>query len=143
MPVSERIFVEISSLYYGFNKSDDSSGYLSEKRKQIKIIADSLWEQSLENIFGSKPRNYSHAMQMINRQRGTLTAQEDIEVVNALHDVLVDYEVINDKNYIDIAEKLLPVFRGALKRLCAALASHSNHAGNLSAKKLIVILREV
>ncbi|RJG18454.1 hypothetical protein D4A39_08275 [Alcanivorax profundi] len=143
MPVSEGILTEISSLYYGFKNSADVADYLFKNRKEIRIISDSLWEQSVENIFGVKPKNYLHAMQIINKNKHEISDQEDIAVVNALHEVLLEYDVIIDKRYIDISKSLLPLFVGDLKRLCIALASHSAHLERLPAAKLLKILRRV
>lgn len=143
MPVSKDIFLELTSLYYGYTHADDESKYLANQRKKIKVISDSLWEQTLENIFHEKPRNNTAALRMINRKREALTNNDDINVVNAVYGLLKDYDAVTDKMYIDIAKKLSPFFVGPLKRLCLALSAHGDHAGSHRANKLIELLGEV
>lgn len=143
MLVSKHIFTKIAMIYTGYSEAEDNSVYLRVHRKQIRIIADTLWEQILENIFKNKPRNYTDAMFMINRHKQNLTDDDDITVVHKLYELLISYEVILDKNYMDISLKLLPIFKGAFKELCEALARHKMHVDILSAQKLLAMLERI
>lgn len=143
MPVSNEIFLPVSQLYHSYSTSSDQDKFLEKNRKMIKVLTDSLWEQTVESLFSIKPRNYLDARRIINKNKHTLSLPDDLAIAESLLVVLRDYDVLIDKSYINIVEKLRPIFLVSLKRFCMNLTLHRNHNSTEHATKLRTILNKV
>jgi hypothetical protein len=61
MPVAEALFEPILALYREFPAEADKRGaYLVEHRSEMKLLLDSIWEQTLINILIGK--YFSHSV---------------------------------------------------------------------------------
>jgi len=143
MPVSNEIFLPLSQLYRSYSTSTDQDDFLNKNRKEIKVLADSLWEQTVESLFAVKPRNYTDARRIINTNRDKLTLLDDLAVIDALLEVLREYDVLVDKSYIDIAKKMRPIFLVSLKKFCMNLTFHRDHETTAHAIELRRLLNKV
>jgi len=142
MPVSEAILPELLSLYQNYLTSFDVDNYLRKNKKTILYLVDSLWEQITFNYTGTHSRNHQDSRRLLNIFKNTNPPREDIELLDALLEILREYDTLTDKRYVDTAKVIRPIFLGQLKRLCHAIASHSKLAAISSAVELKNILKE-
>ena len=143
MPVSNEIFSPLSQIYYSYSESLDQDAFLAKNRKKIKVLVDSLWEQTVESLFSIKPRNYMDARRIINTNKHTLSSSDDLAIAESLLVVLRDYDVLIDKSYIDIVQKLRPIFLISMKKFCIRLTVHRKHNSTMHATMLINVLNMV
>lgn len=127
MPVDSEMFHQLSAVYKNYAEAGDPDTFLKKERRRIKILTDSLWEQTVINLFSVTPRNYTDARAILNREKHRLTSVHDLAVAEAMLAVLQNYEVLIEKSYIDIAAKVKPMFTVTLRRLCLNLADHPSH----------------
>lgn len=137
MLVSEDLFEPLLDIYRAHNEAVEKDKFLNNKRKPIKIIVDTLWEQIVESLFEIKPTNHLDARRIINSNKYMLTDDEDISVVDSLADVLKGYDVLNEKSYIDHSEQLHDILLVSLRRLCINLSEHKE----LKKKQKVILLR--
>jgi hypothetical protein len=142
MIVDESIFEPLQNLYKEYKSSaKDKERYFNNKRKEIKILVDSLTEQIVEELIGEKPRHALNARQLINKAHGNLVGQEDVALLDELAAVLKQYDVLDDKSYIDHSRKMDDLLNGALRKLCMALSRHSRHQRSAQARMLAHTLK--
>jgi hypothetical protein len=142
MIVDEAIFEPLQLLYEEYKSSAiDKEKFFNAKRKETKILVDSLTEQIVEELIKEKPRHALNARQLINQARGKVLGNEDIVLLDELASVLKQYDVLDDKSYIDHARKMEDLFNGALRKLCIALSRHPWHRRSGKARMLAHTLK--
>lgn len=142
MPVNSQIFASLATIYSIYSNTNDQNLFLKQNRKHIKILTDSLWEQIVSNLFKIHPRNHTDAHFILNKEKHKLTSPEDLRVAEALLDVLRNYDILIDKNYIDAVKKVDLLLTKSLKNLCINLAHHPAHKQYGYAIKLSKLLME-
>jgi len=143
MIVAPGIIDEILEVYLDCCDYDDNAKIdllaIQENRKKIKILVDSIYEQSIENITGEKPKNHLDARSKINNFL-RCNESEYSNFLKALRNVLYDYGVLVDKRYIDHSKNMERLLNGSLNNLCRQLCSQSCYDDISSAKVLNKIL---
>lgn len=141
MIVASAIIDEIFEVYLNCYEDDSCIDYaiVQKNRKKIKIIVDSIYEQSVENITGQKPRNHLDARSRINRFiKGSEAEHQDF--LKSLDEVLSHYDVLSDKRYIDHSKDMESLLEGPLNRLCNKLCTWEHYANMPSARALRSLL---
>lgn len=143
MPVSNEIFPQLSILYHEYSISADEDAFFKQNKKKIKVISDSLWEQIVESIINIKPRNYLDARSIINANIERITIPDDRNTLLKLNVVLQNYELLLDKCYVNLSNKMSPMFVIHLKKLCEQLVSHGSHTTTENSLKLKNLLMKI
>lgn len=124
MPVAESILPKIYSIFNEYKNSKDEDTFTNKYRKEIKIIVDTLFEQIIESILDQKPRNALNARLAINKTDLSAYSSSDRKLLNSLKNVLVEYDSLNSKEYIDHSESLIDFVSNELYALSIALINH-------------------
>ena len=144
MLVTEALLLRIAAMYRDYARADAREVYLKHFRPQLRILIDSLWEQILNGLLSVRPRNALEARQAIARGLGTTTLEStEKEVLNALAEVLKNYELLSSGPYMEIGKTLDPLVRTTVFRLSYALVVVPRHAGLIATKKLAQALEEI
>lgn len=141
MIVASAIIDEIFEVYVDCYEDDSYIDYtiVQKNRKKIKIIIDSIYEQSIENVTGQKPRNHLDARARINKLIKRDEA-EYLDFLKTLDEVLSHYDVLSDKRYIDHSKDMESLLEGPLNRLCNQLCTLEHYASMPSARALRSLL---
>lgn len=141
MIVASGIIDEIFEVYLDCYEDDSCIDYVvaQKNRKKIKIIVDSIYEQSVENITGQKPRNHLDARFRINKFIKN-NETKYIDFLMSLDEVLSYYDTLSDKRYIDHSKDMESLFEGPLNRLCNQLFAWEPYANMASARGLRILL---
>ena len=146
MIVAIEIFPELYEVYldcFVTSGKKRALGTIQKNRKKIKILVDTIYEQTIENLFDQKPRNYLSARKILNDNKHCVINDFDRSLLDDLSLVLRDYDVLIDKHYVDHTDKLSYLLSCSLKKLCLKLCSHSAFADDDHAKQLIRLLENI
>lgn len=143
MPVAESILPKIYSIFNEYKNSNDEDTFTNTYRKEIKIIVDTLFEQIIESILDEKPRNALNARLAINKTDLSAYSSSDRKLLNSLKNVLVEYDGLNSKEYIDHSESLIDFVSNELYALSIALINHEKLSQCDNAKSLKKLLDRI
>ncbi|WP_265458194.1 hypothetical protein, partial [Aeromonas salmonicida] len=77
-----------------------------EMRKRIKVLFDSIYEQTITNFFNERARNEAHALLIINSNYNFTLSDYKKHVLKNLRASLSHYNVLSDKDYTDDSDEL-------------------------------------
>jgi hypothetical protein len=142
MPVNDSLLITIHILFSGLaEKHKEKHGeYLAKNRKKLKILVETVTEQLVESYFHKKPNNIPTAKLIINSNKKEITDTDDAALLNALSNVLIHYEVLSDKTYIDHKPELESLVQKEMRILFLNLVLHKKLAMNTHAKRLRILL---
>jgi hypothetical protein len=142
MPVAEDLLREFLKIYQKLPHDRESQcEYLAERRAEIRLLLDSVWEQTASNILKVRPRNYLEARRAINRAKERGLNPPDAAVLRSVSSILEEYHVFVDKAYVDYAKRISGLVATSIRQLCLKLAAHPRLKHCAPAKQLGEVLR--
>ncbi len=119
MPVAKKLVRPLSDLYSSLPVDrDDRRPYVIERRAEIKLLVDTIWEQVIAELLEESPRNHVEARHFINGTNLSMFAAHDREVLRSLDAVLQMYGALDGDPYIDRSKPLVRLVTHKLSRLC-------------------------
>lgn len=138
MLLAPAIFRPLWKLYLDLpHDEEDGGAYLAERRAEIRLLVDTIWEQAVTNLFSEKPANHMEARMLIRRSKRRKAATEYAQVLSALAEVLRDYDALADPGYVSHEEPLFELVTGSLATLCETLAGLPEFRGDRYARLLL------
>src|SRR4026208_1275395 len=89
MPVADALFGPLVAIYSEMPSKPKARGaYLVEQRSSIKLLVDTIWEQTIGNILKQNPRNHLEARKFINQAKLDSLPAHDASLLRSLEHAL-------------------------------------------------------
>jgi len=142
MPVAEDLFRTFLEMYRALPLDRESqTEFLAKRRAEMRLLLDSVWEQTLFNILNVRPRNDLEARRAINQANISELPPHDAAVLRSVLAVLNEYDVFVDKAYIDHSRRISGLVATSIRRMCLDLAAHPVFAHSALAQQLTDLLK--
>jgi hypothetical protein len=142
MPVAENLFRTFLELYRTFPKDQTSQiRYFSKRRSEMRLLLDSVWEQTVFNILKIRPRNHSEARRAINQANLDTLRACDAAVLRSVLSVLENFDVFASKEYVDYSKRISALVVTSIRRMCLDLAAHPAFSHSALAQQLTDLLK--
>lgn len=104
--INDRMIAALSIIFYEYYDSKNRHNKSYEMRKRIKVLFDSIYEQTITNFFNERARNEAHALLIINSNYNFTLSDYKKHVLKNLRASLSHYNVLSDKDYTDDSDEL-------------------------------------
>ena len=141
MPVAEELFGPFLEMYRALPEDQKSqTQFLAKRRPELRLLLDSVWEQTVFNILKVKPRNHLEARRFINEADLGALPPHDATILRSVLVVLNEYDVFVDKAYVDYSKRISGMVLTTIRRMCLELAAHPLLKPSALAQQLTCVL---
>ena len=142
MPVAEDLFRTFLEMYRTLPLDQKSqTQYLAKRRAEMRLLLNSVWEQTVFNILKVSPRNHLEARRAINQANLDALRPCDAAVLRSVLSVLDNFDVFADKAYVDYSKRISALVATSIRRMCLDLAAHPVFAHSALAQQLTDLLK--
>lgn len=137
--INNEMITALSKIFFEYYESSHRQEKSYEMRKRIKVLFDSIYEQTITYCFNKRAKNEAHALVIINSDYNSILSVYQKSVLDNLKASLNNYNVLSDKNYTDDSDKLVNFIENDFTELILSILS-SGFDNDEKARALIAYL---